>query len=165
LKWARTAFFVLAAACLAQAAVMYSRLPPLVASHFGPSGAANGWMSRDLFIGIYVFIVLFLGVMMSRTVFGLPGRSQARVNLPHKDYWLAPERREQTFAWLQAFLLWSGAGTFVLLLDMFHQVFRFNLGLAARLEHPLMDIALYGAYTAAWIVALLRRFSSVPADA
>jgi len=87
---------------------MYARLPARVASHFGPSGAPNGWMPRELFVGIYVFVVVLLGAMMLGTAYTLPRTPDNRVNLPHKEYWLAPERRAETYAWLQNFFFWSG---------------------------------------------------------
>jgi len=162
---AKTAFLAAGAACLGQAAYMYARLPARVASHFGPSGAPNGWMPRELFVGIYVFVVVLLGAMMLGTAYTLPRTPDNRVNLPHKEYWLAPERRAETYAWLQNFFFWSGIGTFALLFDVFRQALRVNLGAAARLEHPLFDLALYVLYAVGWVVAMMRRFSKVPAGA
>ena len=71
-------------------------LPERVASHFGAEGRANGWMSRPaylLFTGTFPLCLtgLFLGV--GRLVRRLPA---AYINIPRKDYWLAPERRAMT---------------------------------------------------------------------
>lgn len=159
---ARCAFGSGLAACLGQAWWLSSRLPERVASHFGPSGAPNGWMPRDAFVIFYAVIAVFLAGSLSVSL-GIVARTpDARLNLPRKDYWLAPERRAETFAWLEGFLLWFGAGTFVLLLDVFHQVYRFNAGLARTLEHPYWSLGFYLAYTAAWVSAMLGRFYRVP---
>jgi hypothetical protein len=36
------------------------------------------------------------------------GSSKARINLPNRDYWLAPERYAETIAFLRAGLIWFG---------------------------------------------------------
>src|SRR6185295_9706960 len=77
-----------------------TELPARVASHFNFAGQPDGWMSRTsyllveaaLAIGLPLFIV---GISSLTRV--LPARLW---NLPHREYWLAPERRKQTSAWL-----------------------------------------------------------------
>ena len=68
-------------------------LPDVVASHFGASGAANGFMPR----AAYLRFMLALVVVPPAAVVVLPAlllnRSNARINLPHREYWLAPDRR------------------------------------------------------------------------
>jgi len=75
-------------------------LPPLVASHFGASGAANGFMPRSVYTW---FMTGIIAVVPSLLVF-LPNltmsRPGARFNLPNKNYWLAPERRQETVEYL-----------------------------------------------------------------
>jgi serine/threonine-protein kinase len=83
-----------------------SQLPERVATHFNGSGEPNGWMSRSanqmsmlifglvfpLFVVVFCFAARFLPA-------GL-------INLPDKDYWLAPERRGETFNYLVGHSLW-----------------------------------------------------------
>lgn len=75
-------------------------LPPLVASHFDSAGRVTAYMPRGryiaLLLGIAVVVPLFL-VIGPRRAFSTPG---LRINLPNRDYWLAPERREETFRFL-----------------------------------------------------------------
>src|SRR5271156_6894280 len=76
-------------------------LPDMVASHFGPSGTANGFMARASYVHFMLVLIvalpLSLGLLPGLLV-GLPG---VRINLPNRDYWLAPSRRAATIAALQ----------------------------------------------------------------
>lgn len=76
-------------------------LPELVASHFGASGAANGFMPR----AAYLRFMLVLVVVPPAAVVVLPAlllnRSNARINLPHREYWLASDRRAETITFLR----------------------------------------------------------------
>lgn len=95
----RTLSFVLAGliACSAAIVVVTSGgLPERVATHFAFDGRANGWMSRDAYawmMGILALVLPF-GVWLSAG--WLPRRWPNLVNLPFRDYWLAPARREST---------------------------------------------------------------------
>ncbi|MDE2489499.1 MAG: DUF1648 domain-containing protein [Elusimicrobia bacterium] len=158
-------FFAGAAACLLQAWRSYPLLPDRVASHFGLSGAPDGWMPKRAFVGFEVGVVLLLGAALLAASRSLSRRTNERLNLPHKDYWLAPERREATLAYFREFFLWFGAGTYAVLFDLFRQTDRVNLGLAKGLAHPLATIAAYVAFALVLIVAMNVRFRRVPPGA
>lgn len=83
-------------------------LPPVVASHFAADGRANGWMSREA----YAWMMALLSLVTPYAVWGaaawLPRRWPRLVNIPFRDYWLAPERREATLARLGRMGLWMG---------------------------------------------------------
>ena len=80
------------------------------------------------------------------------------MNLPNKDYWLAPERRQRTMTDLGSRMLWLGSLTLVFLLDLAGQTFRVHLGQADRLNHAWASLGVYLAATAAWAVALHSKF-------
>jgi hypothetical protein len=109
--------------------------------------------------------VVFLLAALTAAVKGFEKTPDARLNLPHKEYWLAPERRARTLAWFGDFMHWFGAGTFVLLFDMFGQVFRFNAGLTAGLDHPKVSLTAYCLFALAGVAATLRRFGRTPSGA
>jgi hypothetical protein len=82
-------------------------LPPQVASHFIGSGAANAWMPREG----YVHFMLLMGVLLPAAVselIGLASRLGGSLRVPNRDYWMAPERREQALSWMQAHARWFG---------------------------------------------------------
>ena len=73
-------------------------LPPIVASHFAAGGNANGFMPRNAYLGLMLFVAVgvpFLLALINSSLRFIPPHL---VNLPNRDYWLAPERTEQTFA-------------------------------------------------------------------
>jgi uncharacterized membrane protein len=77
------------------------QLPERVATHFGANGQANGWMTR----GGHVQFTLLMGAALPAFVMGLfalmsrfPGQA---LNVSHKEYWLAPERRAETLDFIQ----------------------------------------------------------------
>ena len=76
-------------------------LPPLVASHFNDAGVANGFMPRDFYVR---FMLAFVTLLPLALAF-LPARTLekpgVRLNLPHRDYWLAPARRAATLMFLR----------------------------------------------------------------
>jgi hypothetical protein len=94
---------------LAAMGCSYAALPLRVASHFDGSGRADGFMSRDdeiVFMGS--FGILFAGFFILLTAC-LRWMPVELVNLPHRDYWLAPERRCATSAVFLRFGIWEAA--------------------------------------------------------
>src|SRR5258708_39905629 len=98
-------FFALAIAATATSLATSGTLPEQVASHFASGGAANGWMSREAYVLIVLamatLLPLFIVAMMAR----LPRMNPRRIRLPHRDYWLPPERRGAAFPTVAGFAL------------------------------------------------------------
>ena len=84
------------AAFLIGMAATYARLPARVASHFGANGVANGWTSRDSYVWFMVGIVTLVSVTLLAAFGSVRYLPSALVNIPRRDYWLAPERRDET---------------------------------------------------------------------
>jgi uncharacterized membrane protein len=155
---ALAAFLGAAGLCLGQALHYAPLLPERMASHFGPGGTPNGWMPRGAFINLNVGVVGFMILTFLLTARKMRTLDVSNVNLPNKDYWMAPERREETVEFLSSYFLLFGAATLLLLLDVFHQVFRYNLFLSHALEHPGASLAVYVAFAFAWIAGFQLRF-------
>ncbi|MBL9162829.1 MAG: DUF1648 domain-containing protein [Planctomycetaceae bacterium] len=87
----------------------YARLPERVASHFGANGVANGWMSRDGYVWFMVGAVTFTSLLLVGLCGSVRFLPASLVNIPRRDYWLAPERRDETGRVLARFgLLMAG---------------------------------------------------------
>jgi tRNA A-37 threonylcarbamoyl transferase component Bud32/thioredoxin-like negative regulator of GroEL len=83
----------------------FEQLPERPAVHFGFAGKPDRWMSRSGYLGWgAVFPLFFVGLfwLVSQFAKWCP----ALVNIPRKDYWLAPERCAQTATFLFRRLLW-----------------------------------------------------------
>lgn len=140
------------------------RLPEVVASHFGAGGVADGFMPR----GQYVVFMLALVLAVPTLVF-FAGRLASRVpvqfvNLPNKQYWLAPERRAATLESLGRFAAWAAYATLGVLCLAHWFVVQANLEQPSRLEQAPL-IAVLALFFLALFVAMavvLRRFFRVP---
>lgn len=133
-RLAQIVFFAATAVALVLAAREHGTLPERVASHFGADGQPNGWMSRDGHTMAHIGIILFLVALFVGLTVALPRLPERFVNLPHRDYWLAPKRRGETFAWLGATLLWLGAFLQCFLAYAFYEVWRANLTAPPQLQ-------------------------------
>jgi hypothetical protein len=98
-------FFLLVACAALFIVASGLALPPIVASHFAAGGVANGHMARAVYIAFMLCFVIVLPVAMVLLTWRSLERPGARINLPHRDYWLAPERRSQTIARIRAGML------------------------------------------------------------
>ena len=123
----RKAFFPVLAATVVFVWWSAGAMPEVVASHFEAGGVANGFMPRRQYVGFMVFVVVlvpsllfFVGRLASR----LPVQF---INLPNKQYWLAPERRAATLTSLGNFGVWAAYATLGLLCLVHWFVVRANL--------------------------------------
>ena len=92
----RIAWVFLAVALLVSAVQMASyfpRLPEKLATHFDAAGNANGWMSKRGFFAFQFAMLAIMGLAFCLLPQWLNRVPNALINLPHKAYWLAPERR------------------------------------------------------------------------
>lgn len=76
-------------------------LPSVVASHFIAGGAANGFMPRAIYLRFIIAFLVGLPLLIALLT-GITSLLPARfINLPHREYWLAPERYADTLAYLR----------------------------------------------------------------
>ena len=83
-------------------------MPSLVASHFGANGVANGFMPRSTYLILMVVFVIGLPTVMVFITRQGMSRNNTRINLPNRDFWLAPERRIETIDFLRTGVLRFG---------------------------------------------------------
>ena len=106
--------------CAMQLWYWHSKLPDPVPSHFDETGHVNGEMSL---FGFYcLMIVLHVVMLVLFPVLGafLKVIPNSLINLPNKDYWLAPERRDSTLLFNSTYLVAIGWQTSWLLIFIFH---------------------------------------------
>lgn len=152
-------------ACLLMMSYYYPQMPQRMASHFAADGSANGWQSRD------AFFVLMLLVTSTSAIVGflaprqIAAKSNARINLPHRDYWLAPERREQTMRYISATMAWFACGILFVLISGTFLALQANLAPVHRFNSEAMLVVLGGFLIGllGLLVGLVRRFRKVPA--
>lgn len=158
-------FGLLALACVLAAFVAFvahssKQLPDRVATHFDTHGRPNGWMTRAQHVkfsigagvGTPLLIVGIFALVRKLKGWGL--------NVPNKAFWLAPERQQATFDFLQRQGFWL-AGLIVLFHGaLFQSVVIANSHVPPTL--PASHVAwISGGFlvlVSAWIVALFRHF-------
>lgn len=160
MRASRAVLLLLAAAGVVQLLLYHPLLPENLASHFDGAGKPNGFQSRNGFVALsgsvlILTVVLFgdLGALF-RTI------PSSWFNLPNRDYWLAPERREETLDEILRGMEWLGAVSLGLYLFIIQMVLETNLTPEPRLEARTtwIVLGLYLAYTAVWTVRFLLRF-------
>ncbi len=155
----RVVFWLMAVVALTQAVWHYQHLPERVAVHFDARGNANGWTTRHQNLVTQCGLVLLVAGLMQGLAWGLPRMPANLINLPHRDYWLAPPRRAATFEWLGAMLLAMGSVLLGFFVGLFHAVWRANAAENQRLEFSLAGaIGAMTLLTVCVVGSMLRRF-------
>jgi uncharacterized membrane protein len=159
----RPALFLLVALIAVSAAfiaVTAGQLPGLVASHFDSRSGANGWLTRSQ----YLFWMLALAILLPLAIVGfialVSGTAPRLINLPHRAYWLADGRREQTLAALLAFACAQAGLLTVFAAALHYVILKANATAPPQLPGALFVAVLLGllAATVAWTIALYARF-------
>jgi len=136
------------------------RLPPQVASHFGAAGTPNGWMDRGAYLAFMLGFAVAMPLAVVLPLSVLSRRHVDRINLPHRDYWLAPPRREATLRYLGAHACLLGALLVALVVGVHFTLLEANAAQPPRLPGPLFGtlVALFPVAMAAWVLTLVLHF-------
>ncbi|HWZ55355.1 MAG TPA: DUF1648 domain-containing protein [Verrucomicrobiae bacterium] len=158
----RGLFFAIVFAAIVQGVYGFPLLPDRMASHFAASGMPNGWMTKPQFFAVYAATLLPALVVefwVGRSVAKTP---DARINLPNKEHWLAPERRATTFAYFENFFAWYGCALLLLVVFIMGLAMRANLTPPPRLPTgpTITALVVFVSYNIAAVVMVLRRFSA-----
>jgi uncharacterized membrane protein len=144
---------------LLQNAWYYPRLPEQVAIHFNAAGKADSWASKFhatlLMLGLQIALPVLL-LLTSQLTRSLPIHW---INLPHREYWLAPERREATLISMERFLWWIAMATSLWILVVNHLTFMANVsGENLSLIPFLVGLATYMAIVLCLAGGLVWKF-------
>ncbi len=155
-------YVVLAALCaaiIAETALFGPMLPMRIATHFDGSGLPNGWMSGTAFVReiTIIAVIAVAGFLAAGLIPKIPARW---INIPSRDYWLAPERQAAALGfvrdWVRGFLLF----TIALLAGVHGLVLQANLIDPPQLGSTVFWIlGAYGIATLAMLAAIIWRFS------
>jgi len=157
--WLRRTFLTLIALAIVQIVYYYPLMPEVVASHFDGLGAPNDWSSKNGFFGLYAAI---LAMLVGVFVF-VPGWSEKHgkfgMKIPHRDYWLAPERLVQTRAFFRRQMMIMGVAHVSLAIYAIQLAIQANFAQQPRL-HPSIGwaLGLYFAILIAWLAHFYFHF-------
>jgi uncharacterized membrane protein len=159
-------FFMLIVLGAAQFFFYAPRLPETLASHFGKAGSVNAWQTKTVFFSMELAIIV-LAVVVSfsipRVIAAMP---VSMINLPQKQFWLSPDRREDTLAYIRTWTAWLGCALLAFLLFVMELVFRANLHSPPQLNMAAFVPALlaFVAFDTVAILRLILHFSKIQAD-
>jgi hypothetical protein len=177
----RHAIFVLPLVIFAvQTMVHYPALPERIASHFDFAGNPNGWSSKSSFFLMLGGLQGFFSLLFWGLSVGLRKIPPTLINIPRRDYWLAPERRAASLEYLATWCVWFGLATQLLLAAVLELSIRANLKAAppaglldglpggaqsppTAMGQPFVGLLIaYLAFTFVWVVKLYVRFWRKP---
>ena len=156
----RRLFYGLITLAAVQVIYYYPQMPEVVASHFDGRGVPNGWSSRNVFFAIYLFMLaLLVGIFIF-----IPRWSERRIGfslkIPNRDYWLAPERLQQTRTFFQRQMTIMGVVHLLLAIVTVQLAILANLGQDDRLHSSIgWALGLYFFFIMAWLVHFWKHFS------
>lgn len=154
-------FVFIIATAISQAVFYYPVLPDPLATHFGSGGQANGWMSKDGFFVVeaVLFLIMIFSFIVMPWLFE-KNKVSAGINVPNKEYWLAPERIDYFYKYFRVSFLWFGVATLILLAGVMQLTFEANLQPVPVLNNTKF-IILFGGYMTfviIWMISFYRKF-------
>lgn len=141
------------------------QLPSQIASHFDGAGNANGWSSRASFTGWMLGLGLGMPAFVCGVMYSIRFFPSSLLNVPHPEYWRAPQNYGKACDFLFRSSLWFGSAFLLWQAAFSHLIATANLSTPPKLDGS--QVALVTAFlliaTAAWIVTLLWFFFRLPA--
>ncbi len=145
--------------CIAQV-YYWQTYPDVIASHFAAGGHANGWMTRELNM-VFSVVMLLLMCLLFIFIPTLLNRVPTRlISFPNRDYWFAPDRKQQTLVQIASWFHFYGAMVVGFLVLVFHLVYLANQQSPPQLNEQLF-IPVFSGFmiaTFVWVLTLYRRF-------
>ncbi len=154
---------MLVAGCLVMMVISlawsYFLLPGEVAIHFNAAGQPDRRASRDWHVALMGLIGLALPLLLLLVFWSIRYLPAGIVNIPHREYWLAPQRRSETADRIFELGLW-----FALLEGLFFLVIHWLVVAANRqvqvhlswLVWPVLVV--YLLLVIGWIAWMWRQF-------
>lgn len=138
----------------------------VMATHFGASGSPNGWQTKGQF---FFLELIMLGVCLL-IGFGVPAIIAAvppsMLNIPNKEFWLAPVRRDHTLSVFRIQMAWFACALLTFLIVVNQLVYNANQSVPRQLNGPQFTLALvvFLGFVALWTIRLISHFSNVPSQ-
>lgn len=161
-KFPMALFGALLAAAAWRVSLLAGRLPEIVAVHFDASGNPNGFTTREGGRQFMLWFTLgapaFIGIVTAFIPRLIP---PAMINIPNRDYWLAPERAAESVNFLSEQGIWF-ACIFLVFLVWVDEIL-VNANSITPPAFPtgafLGSMAILFAAIGIWAVRMFRRFS------
>lgn len=162
-RFAQLLFVAVTLLALGLAVRQSENLPERVATHFNANGQPNGWMPRHDHTTYQIGTTAFVALLFVAIALLTPRLPDRLINLPHRDYWLAPSRRAASLAWVEGMLFWLGAALQLFLAFVFSEVARANLSVKPELHlnSLWLQVSLF-IMVVGLVITMLFRFRRPP---
>lgn len=159
MRLSKAIFLFLIGIMVAQTAYYFPILPETVASHYNAQGIADSWLPKESFLIFEAVILTVVIAHFSVLPILLEKSPDKFINLPNKKYWLAPERRVQTFLQLRRYFEWFSIGLLSLFVLINQQVFKANL-MHQNLSPLVLWLIIGGfvIFSIFWMIKFVRQF-------
>jgi hypothetical protein len=158
--WKYFQIAVLAGAALVFVTMTSAGLPEFPAAHFGAGGTPNAFMTRKGYLAfMYVFVTVV--PMFVSLLPALVGRRWPHaLNIPNRDYWLAPERREDSLATVESRTRWLAGAMIVFTCFIHWLVVQANAAMPQRLDEAqfMVGLGIFALFIIGWIGSFYTRF-------
>ena len=150
---------VLVLGAVADLAVHYPRLPERVATHFNEAGRPDGWSTRQGYLWTWCCSAGLLPAIILGSIAAVRYLPARWINVPHREFWLAPGQIGFTRAIVAGMVHWIGVATFLFMIALNHVTLRANLTPDPSLGiYPWILLGAMFAAMAAIIVPAMLRF-------
>ena len=139
--------------------IYYFYFPNNVAIHFDSNGIPDSWTNKNINFLIEAFIYLLItGIFFSIPLI-IKNTPSKFVNIPNKQYWLAPERKTYTSEMISNTLCWVGVGLNFFFIILGFIVLKTNMLRNVVLDNSIVYILLLAltVYMSIWLIKLYIR--------
>jgi uncharacterized membrane protein len=135
MRFGKIFFFIVLVACVIEITRLWFLAPDQMASHFNIQGSPDSFVPKIQFFSFQIqtaLVVIGLGFLMQLLILVIPAKW---INMPHREYWLASERRAATIE-NQSSFAYALFGAVLLVVQV-----GFELSLYANLQKPILFAA------------------------
>ena len=156
-----------------QAAYYYPRLPDTVASHFGPSGQADGWMNKGAFFGFmmgttFMLSTMFLATSIAPVWISARRFKQKQGSANEADESAVPAQtstaKQQLVELFARLMSWTGVATIGFLLILFQMVYQANLSPKPAIPYFWVVLPIYLMLLAGLTMQAAGQYSRLKKD-
>lgn len=140
--------------------ICYFYSPEKVAIHFNAKGIADSWASKNINLILWIAVYsIMTGFFLSIPLI-LKKTPIKFINMPNKQYWLAPERIDHTVTIVSNMLYRIGAALNIFFIVLGFIGFRANLFEEVRLDNTVVYILLgiFSIFTIGWLIKFYSQF-------
>ena len=113
---------------IAHIAYYHPRLPEKIAIHFNAQGEADGFASRNVNTALMVGLQTGMAAFLFGIGFLIRLLPASLINVPNREYWFAPTRKQESAVKMRTGLLVMAIGTQLFLVGNNHLTVLHNLG-------------------------------------